>query len=401
MNVSSRMAQLKIGSARDAALVRTADALLWPIGAVRRVWRRRPATSPRQILCLRLERIGDLVMTLPALAELRACVPEAAIDLVVGSWNKSLARSIPGIREVEVADANWLARDDAGRSLEGLLLGATSWRQRGYDLAINFEPDIRTNMLLAAVGARWTAGFARGGGGPLVDSALDYDTSRHTTVNAIGLVRSLFPAATVPAVDFQLELPEAARAEAARLLLPVKGDVTIGIHVSAGREVKQWPVERFRDVARVLQERGAALVFTGSADDRAMVDAVRASLNPQSVLDLTGRVDVPVLASVIARLDLLLTVDTGPMHLASATGTPIVAIFGPSDPARYAPTGPRDCVVRVDLPCSPCNRIRQPPARCVGHTPDCLMGVSVADVLKAIDVVVWPDRVAAAAGTRP
>jgi ADP-heptose:LPS heptosyltransferase len=302
---------------------------------------------------------------------------------------------------VEVADAKWLARDDGGQSLEGLLLGAMSWRPRGYDLAINFEPDIRTNMLLAAAGARWTAGFASGGGGPLLDTAIDYDTTRHTTVNAIRLVRSLFPGTTTTAVDSRLELPEAARAEAARLLLPIKGGVTIGIHVGAGREVKQWPVERFRDVAKILHERGASLVFTGSADDRAMVDAVTAPLNPQSVLDLTGRVDVPVLASVIARLDLLLTVDTGPMHLASATGTPIVAIFGPSDPARYAPTGPRDRVVRVDLPCSPCNRIRQPPARCVGHTPDCLMGVSVADVLKAIDDVVWPDRMAAAAGARP
>src|SRR6185312_6606536 len=319
----------------------------------------------------------------------------------VGSWNKALARSIPGIRQVEVADANWLARDGGGRSLEGLLLGAVEWRQRGYDLAINFEPDIRTNMLLAAAGAGWTAGFASGGGGALLDIALDYDTTRHTTVNAIGLVRSLFPAATTRTVDTRLELPEAARAAAARLLLPISGDVMIGIHVSAGRDVKQWPVERFRDVAQILQERGAALVFTGSADDRAMVDAVKAPLSPQSVLDLTGRVDVPVLASVIARLDLLLTVDTGPMHLASATGTPIVAIFGPSDPARYGPTGPRDRIVRVDLPCSPCNRIRQPPARCVGHTPDCLMGVSVADVLKAVDDVVWPDRMAAAAGARP
>ena len=106
-----------------------------------------------------------------------------------------------------------------------------------------------------------------------------------------------------------------------------------------------------------------------------------------SVVDLTGRVDIPVLAAVIADLDLLLTVDTGPMHLASATGTPIVAIFGPSDPARYGPTGPRDRIVRVDLPCSPCNRIRQPPARCVGHTPDCLMPRRVPEIAKIRELV--------------
>jgi heptosyltransferase I len=79
----------------------------------------------------------------------------------------------------------------------------------------------------------------------------------------------------------------------------------------------------------------------------------------------------------------LISGDTGPMHLASAVGTPVVAIFGPSDPARYAARGPDDRVVRVDLPCSPCNRIRQPPERCAGHTPDCLTSVSVEHVVQA------------------
>jgi ADP-heptose:LPS heptosyltransferase len=73
------------------------------------------------------------------------------------------------------------------------------------------------------------------------------------------------------------------------------------------------------------------------------------------------------------------------MHLAHAVSTPVVAVFGPSEPKRYAPRGARDIVVRIDLPCSPCNRIRQPPARCTGHTPDCLTGVGTAAVMAAID----------------
>jgi ADP-heptose:LPS heptosyltransferase len=73
------------------------------------------------------------------------------------------------------------------------------------------------------------------------------------------------------------------------------------------------------------------------------------------------------------------------MHIAHAVSTPIVAVFGPSEPARYAPRGVRDSIVRVDLPCSPCNRIRQPPERCTGHTPDCLAGVETFQVMSAID----------------
>jgi ADP-heptose:LPS heptosyltransferase len=101
------------------------------------------------------------------------------------------------------------------------------------------------------------------------------------------------------------------------------------------------------------------------------------------VIDLSGEVDLPALAALLARLDLLITGDTGPMHLAGAVGTPVVAIFGPSDPKRYALRGRYDQVVRVDLPCSPCNRIRRPPARCVGHTPDCLALVPAAPVVEA------------------
>jgi ADP-heptose:LPS heptosyltransferase len=128
---------------------------------------------------------------------------------------------------------------------------------------------------------------------------------------------------------------------------------------------------------------GATIVLSGAAGDREMVQAIKAFLPGEKVLDVAGHADLLTLAGVIERLDLLVTGDTGPMHLAVAVGTPVVAVFGPSDPARYAPRGPFDRVVRVDLPCSPCNRIRRPPARCVGHTPDCLAAVSARDVFNA------------------
>ena len=106
------------------------------------------------------------------------------------------------------------------------------------------------------------------------------------------------------------------------------------------------------------------------------------------MIDLAGSLDLMTLAAVLERLDVYVTGDTGPMHLAAAVATPVVAVFGPSDPIRYAPRDGRHRIVRVDLPCSPCNRIRLPPARCVGHTPDCLEGIGVDMVYRAaIDVL--------------
>jgi ADP-heptose:LPS heptosyltransferase len=387
------MPRLHIYDRRERALVSAADGLLSVAAAMARPFRRRrPPARPQRILLLRLERIGDLLMALPAIAEVRAFAPDAEIDLVVGRWNADLARAIASVTRVLVLDAAWLAREGGGLGLPALIASARAWRTTAYDLAINFEPDVRSNVLVAASGAAWTAGYRSGGGGALLDAALDYDTRAHTTDNAMRLVREVFHsvprAATVPL----LVLPPDAGANARAALSPAAGPM-VGLHVSGGRAIKQWPVERFAEVARGLIERaGATIVLTGSAADRPLVDAVKAMLPRARVIDLAGDESLVEVAAVLRGLDLLVTGDTGPMHLAATVSTPVVAIFGPSDPARYAPTGPCDRVVRVDLPCAPCNRIRLPPERCVGHTPDCLALVTTEAVLSAALSVLQASR---------
>jgi lipopolysaccharide heptosyltransferase I len=401
---------LRIYDRRERALVAAADALLSPLALARR-FRDDPAGPPARVLCFRLERIGDLLMTLPALSALRAALPDSTIDLVTGSWNRAIASAIADVDRVEALDAAWLARPAGaaggnGLGVAGLARRAAGWRDRRYDLAINFEPDIRTNLVMAAAGARRTAGFASAGGGAVLDVALDYDQTSHTADNAVRLIEAAVgvpsPAegrmppeggnhadardASVFRRHSSIRIPDSSRAEATSLLGRFGGSLKIGLHVSGGRAIKQWPETRFRDVASVLvRDRSAAIVLTGTPGERAQIDVVRAALASDRVLDLSEGADLMTVAAVLQQLDLFVTGDTGPMHLAHAVGTPIVAVFGPSDPARYAPRGLRDQVVRVDLPCSPCNRIRRPPARCVGHTPDCLEGVATAAVLAAID----------------
>jgi lipopolysaccharide heptosyltransferase II len=400
------MQPLQIYDRRERALVAAADRVLGLGAAILRPFasRRAPA-APRRILLLRLERIGDLLMALPAFADVRARAPNAAIDLIVGSWNADLARAIPGVANVHTLDASWLARGHSGVGLPSLIRTARGWRGRHYDLAINFEPDVRSNLLAALSGAAWTAGYRSGGGGALLDVALDYDARAHTTDNARRLVAAVLPLARQQSDSDSarpLMIPAAAQDQARQLLgrsapgstLPHRGTSAadraplVGVHVSGGRAIKQWEPDRFGEVAqRLIDATGATIVLTGSADDRALVTRVREMLPPQHTIDVAGHLDLLTLAAILADLDLLITGDTGPMHLAAAVATPVVAVFGPSDPVRYAPRGRLDCVVRVDLPCSPCNRIRLPPARCTGHTPDCLTSVSADRVFAAATAV--------------
>jgi ADP-heptose:LPS heptosyltransferase len=355
-----------------------------------RVRPRAAAGAARRILLLRLERIGDLLMTLSALEAVRATWPDTHIDLVVGSWNADLASRFPWVDTVEALDAPWLARGAAGASLVSLVAQARAWRHRRYDLAINFEGDIRSNLLLALSGAPVRIGFPMAGGGPVLTDAVPYDPMRHTDDNTRALVRRAAhrfnrPLVEPPPTWPRLAVPGPARARAAALLRDVGTAPVIGLHASGGRPIKHWHPVRFGEaVGRLAEATRAHVVLTGAPDDRPLVDGARAGL-PSGVnaIDLAGSLDLLTLAAVLERLALFVTGDTGPMHLAAALGVPVLAVFGLTEPARYGPLAPHRRIVRIDLPCSPCNRVRRPPERCQGHVPDCLEGITADMVYRA------------------
>lgn len=380
--------RLLVGLA-DAGL-RTARWLGWPQRSVAR------DAVPGRILLLRLERVGDLLMVLDAIAMVRSFAPGAHIDLVVGSWNRSLAQLIPGIDSVETLDVPWMAREGAGLTWSALVSRAREWRNRDYDLAINFEPDIRTNVLLALSGARRRTGFGSGGGGAVLTDAMTPDPRAHVAENARALVERSFgkaglkPCATESVAHdsspARLCIPESARRIAAQLATaPGRGTPLVGIQPAAGRRIKEWDPARFAEVGAALaRDRGVSILLIGSAADKPVLETVRAAWPADVPLaELPMETDLVVLAAVLERLTLLVTGDTGPMHLAAAVGTPVLAIFGPSLPTRYAPLSARSRIVRIDIHCSPCNLMRRPPTRCLGRVPDCLAGITSADVLRA------------------
>ncbi len=332
-------------------------------------------------------------MTVDAIAAVREAAPAASIDLVVGDWNEAIARLIPGVDRVETLNAGWLSRGADSLSFAAMAKRARGWRGRRYDLAINFEGDIRSNVLIGLSGARRRVGFGMAGGGAMLTDCVPFDPTVHTRSNALRLAERAFDLLGGSREAFRpnpggtrLRIPDDARARAASLLAgTADGAVIVVVHAGGGREIKQWNLDRFADVAnRLAASRGATIVLSGDAGDRPLVDAVKAEIHPSvRCVDLVGRADLVTLAAVLDAADLLVTGDTGPMHLASALDVPLVAVFGPSDPVRWGPSSTRSRVVRVSLPCSPCNRIRRPPERCRGHVPDCLAAVSAGAVYDA------------------
>ena len=195
-------------------------------------------------------------------------------------------------------------------------------------------------------------------------------------------------APSVAQTDFpsRLHIPEEARRRAAELVAtPRHGAPLVGIQPAAGRRIKEWDPVRFAEVGAALaRTRDASIVLIGLTADKPVVDAVRAAW-PSDVplVELPADIDLVLLAAALERLTLFITGDTGPMHIAAAVDTPVLAVFGPSLPTRYAPLSARSRIVRIDISCSPCNLMRQPPERCLGRVPDCLAGIPSDVVLRA------------------
>lgn len=381
------MSPLQIPDRRERLLVGLADVALAPL----RWFAPRPGgRDVSRVLLLRLERIGDLLMVLDAIRDARAYWPDATIDLAVGSWNAPIAALVADVNHVHVMDVPWLAREGTGEPWPSLVRRARAWQRRRYDVVINFEPDIRTNLLAWLSGAARRIGYGSGGGAALLTNASPYEPARHVATNARDLVAR---AAARPPVSTPLErsvgpklIPPADAVDRARTVLGTNRRPLIGLHVAGGRESKQWHVDRFAAAARHLaRAHNATVVLTGGPADRPFVDLARRALHDVPFVDASGALDLPTLAALLSELDLFITSDTGPMHLAAAMGTPIVALFGPADPRRYGPLSTRARVVRVDLPCSPCGRVRLPPERCRGHVPDCMDGITVDAVVTAAE----------------
>jgi ADP-heptose:LPS heptosyltransferase len=373
---------------RERWLIQALDLLPRALVGARGIFRRPRSAhvdleTVRDVLVLRLDRIGDVLMSLPALAELRAALPHARLRLAVGRWSEEVARSAP-VDEVLVWSAPWAGRADEGASsARELAREAWSLRHAPPDVALDLQGDVRASVLLRLTGARRRIGYANTGGGWLLTDVVPLDETVswvEQNRRAVGALIGSRPP-VVPEV-----LTEADRGFAVRLFNTLGLEARrplVGIHPSGGRMVKQWDPARWGQVGARLQEQyGATVVLTGSAADRDLARQVAAVL-PQRAYDVTGRLTVRETMAVIGSLDLFLSSDTGTMHMACAVGTPSVSLFGPSDPRRYFSGGDdgRHTVVRPELWCSPCNLIRKPPLECRGaEPPECLRAITVDEV---------------------
>lgn len=328
----------------------------------------------RSILVASPNWLGDAVLALPALANLRRSFPAARIALLVRPWLSSLFRSLPCIDELV----------ELPRKGE-LIWAATALRQRHVELALLLPNSFRAALISRLAGIPHRVGYMTDGRSPLLTVGVRpaSGTFLHQADSYLSLLRMLKWDAWVRPNGFLL--PPESDVQAEKLLgesgvLPHA--IVIGVAPGASYgTAKRWPAERFAAVGDRLAERlGAVVLLFGSSQEASLTKRVRERMRGTAI-DFGGRTTLTELASLLRRCALLLTNDTGTMHLASALGIPCIALFGPTDPRRTGPLGPGHQVLQNPAACSPC-RYRDCP---IDHR--CMQGLDVERVAAAAEAV--------------
>lgn len=330
-------------------------------------------SGTRRTLVVAPNWVGDLVMAEPVLRALAASGRDLA--LLLKKPLAPLAPLLPG------APAVIEKRADGAETVAALAAG-------GFDEAVVLPNSLRSAWLPARAGIARRYGYRGDLRGPLLAPGVKRPRGRRPQVEDY---RELLAAMAVQAPDDwvpRLELPDALRAAGrerlARARVEVGRQPIVGLFPGAEwGPSKRWPMARFAELARELRRRRPAVAEIVVAGPKEVWLAVRVHEESGKIHPVIGPdLDLAGLAGVLAHLDLLVTNDSGPMHLAAALGVPCVALFGPTDRRRTAPAGEGHQVLALDLWCSPCFRRRCP---LLHHR--CLRGIGadrVADAALAL-----------------
>ena len=292
----------------------------------------------RRIAILRALFLGDLLCATPAFRALRRRFPAAEIALIGLPWAAAFVARAPALdRLVPFPGYPGIAEGPRDPALTAAFLAEA--RAHGYDLALQLHGDGRSsNGFVAELGAPRTLGYRPGAApDPRLTRSLPYLVGEHEVRRWVRVLAPL-GIAPEPSPRPDLDLTAADIAGAAALLAGTGGGgPLVGLHVGAKEEGRRWPIAHFAAVAeRLVARHDARIVLTGGESERPLTEALRRAARVP-LLDLAGRTDLGQFAAVIAALDLLVTNDTGASHLAAATGTRSVVLFGPSRPAEWAP----------------------------------------------------------------
>ena len=339
------------------------------------------------ILIVKLSALGDVVQTIPAFEALRKHYRAAHIAWLVEEGAAELLEHYPGLDEVYVCQrTSWLKKLRQPSLWPAISLDVIKFsrrlRNRRYDLVIDFQGLLKSAIWVGLTRGGRKIGFdgTREGSWRFLNERLPpYDPDRHAVDRYLDVARYLGaevedvlihdPWTPVEEHQFEKRLSQLTRNSENPLVL---------CHPMSRWHTKLWPEANFaRLAAEVVGRLHATVVFTGSAEDREKLAAVIHQAGLSELHNWAGTTNLRELAYLCKKATVVISTDSGPMHLAAVLGTPVVALFGPTAPWRTGPYGNIHRVIRAHSDCSPCFQ-----RTC--DKVDCMSAIEVEEVFRAV-----------------
>jgi len=322
--------------------------------------------SIRRILVIKLRAVGDVVLSTIVIDNLRRAFPAAAIDFLTEEVSQQVVSGHPQLDAVVVLERKAIARLRAGEQLRAHFAFLSRIRSAGYDLVFDFFGNPRSALLTWWSGAAWRVGYnyrlRRNAYTVIVPSraASVHEAEWHLdALNFLGI--------PVPSRHLSFALSAAAAGKAAAFWREagLEGERVIALNFSGGWAAKRWPLARFAELAgRLVQHyRARILVIWGPGEYEQARQLAALAPVPVTLIPPT---DLKELAALLQRADLMISTDSGPMHIAASVCTRCVALFGPTNPQLQGPYGAGHQIVTASgLDCLGCNRTACDHIRCM------------------------------------
>lgn len=347
-----------------------------------------PWNDVHRIVCVRLDSLGDLLMTTPALHALRVSQPQRAITLLTSHSAAPLAPFLPMVDDVLTFDAPWMKatqHDSSTAAPEATATIVEQLRNGAFDASVIFtvfsQSPLPAALLCHMAGIPRCLAYCRENPYQLLSHWIPEPeatgAARHEVERQLSLVAEI--GSTTTDTRLTVKVPARCLREIDALLTNCSVDLQrplVVVHPGASAPSRRYPVELFADVVIELQRRELQVILTGTNREVPLVKELQAII-PQAVISLAGKTDLGQMAALLQRASLLVANNTGPVHLSAAVGTPVVDLYALTNP-QHGPWQVAHRILSHDVPCRNCYKSICPE----GHH-DCLRLVKPQQVVQA------------------
>ncbi len=335
--------------------------------------------TPKRILVVKLDHIGDVLLASPVFSNLRKSYPNTELHALTGTWSRIILENHPDVDKVLTYNSPSFCRSGQPTSIKETYQLYRQLRSQKYDLLVELRGDFRiacfslfdvtpkrinraSLQIANRLGSRLFSGKHETTRNLDVLMHAGIPTPIQETTFAIAKQDEIWTSDFIVTQDFN------------------NHDPLIAIHPGSPIPLKRWKPDRFAELADwLIKQKSAQVIFVGVEDEIPIIKKIQNLMIGEST-NIAGKTTIPQLASILKKCKLFIGNDSGPMHLAAAVGTQTIGIYGPGDPTRFGPVGDKCKTIQKKLDCPPCSG-----NTCRLREKGCMSVIQVADVIHLIE----------------